>query len=44
LGTDSGQSYSEKQIVEMLTAAGVKDPRRIAVHSPNDSGIIFGNI
>ncbi len=44
LGTDSGQSYSEKQIVEMLTAAGVKDPRRIAVHSPNDSGIIIGNV
>lgn len=44
LGTDSGQSYSEEQIVEMLTAAGVTNPRRIAVDTPNDSGIIIGEI
>ena len=44
LGTDSGQSYSEDQIIDMLTAAGVKDLRRIAVQSPNDSGIIMGKI
>ena len=44
LGTDSGQSYSEGQIFEMLTDAGVKDLRRIAVQSPNDSGIIIGSI
>ena len=44
LGTDSGQSYSEAQIVEMLTAAGVKAPRRIAVQTPNDSGIIIGDV
>ena len=42
LGTDSGQSYSEDQIIDMLTAAGVKDVHRIAVQSPNDSGIIMG--
>lgn len=42
LGTDSGQSDSENQIIDMLTAAGVKDLRRIAVQSPNDSGIIMG--
>ena len=42
LGTDSGQSYSENQIIEMLKEAGVKDIRRIAVQSPNDSGIISG--
>lgn len=44
LGTDSGQSYSEGQIIEMLTAAGVKDIRRVAVQSPNDSGIITGKV
>ena len=44
LGTDSGQSYSEDQIIDMLAAAGVKDVRRIAVQSPNDSGIIVGEI
>lgn len=42
LGTSSGQSYSEKQIFDMLTGAGVKDIRRIPVQMPNDSGIIAG--
>ena len=42
LGTSSGQSYSEKQISDMLTGAGVKDIRRIPVQTPNDSGIIAG--
>ena len=44
LGTESGQSYSEGQIVDMLTAVGVKDIRRIAVQSPNDSGIVIGSV
>ncbi len=44
LGTESGQSYSEGQIVDMLAAAGVKDIRRIAVQSPNDSGIVIGSV
>ena len=44
LGTDSGQSYSEDQIIDMLAAAGVKDVCRIAEQSPNDSGIIMGEI
>ena len=42
LGTESGQSYSEDQIIDMLADAGVMDTRRIAVQSPNDSGIIVG--
>ena len=42
LGTPSGQSYSEKQITDMLLEAGVKDIRRIFFKSPNDSGIIAG--
>jgi SAM-dependent methyltransferase len=42
LGTESGQSYSEAQIQDMLTAAGVSDIRRIAIQSPNDSGILLG--
>ena len=44
LGTDSGQSYSEKQIMDMLADAGVKDMRRIAFQSPNDSGLVIGSI
>ena len=42
LGTESGQSYSEAQIQDMLTSAGVSDIRRIAIQSPNDSGILVG--
>jgi SAM-dependent methyltransferase len=42
LGTESGQSYSEEQIIDMLVAAGVRDIRRIAIKTPNDSGIIVG--
>jgi predicted O-methyltransferase YrrM len=44
LGTESGQSYSEDQIIDMLADAGVKDTRRISVQSPNDSGIIVGKV
>jgi hypothetical protein len=44
LGTESGQAYSEEQIIDMLAAAGAKDIRRIVVQSPNDSGIIIGNV
>ena len=44
LGTESGQAYSEEQIIDMLAAAGAKDIRRIAIQSPNDSGIIVGKV
>lgn len=42
LGTDSGKTYSEQQIMDMLVAAGVKDIRRLPVQTPNDSGIVTG--
>jgi len=42
LGTPSGQSYSERQIRDMLSDAGVREIRRIFFESPNDSGIITG--
>jgi len=42
LGTESGQSYSEGHLKEMLTAAGVGKIRRIPIQSPNDSGILIG--
>ncbi len=42
LGTEKGQSYSEKQIKKMLADAGVKDMQRIPIQTPNDSGIITG--
>jgi hypothetical protein len=42
LGTDGGRSYSESQIGDMLSEAGIKKIRRIPVTTPNDSGIITG--
>ena len=42
LGTDTGQAYSEKQIMDLLDSTGLKDIRRIIVDTPNDSGIIVG--
>jgi SAM-dependent methyltransferase len=44
LGTDGGRSYSESQLKEMLSAAGVKNIRRIWLKTPNDSGIIIGSL
>ena len=44
LGTESGQSYSEAQIKDMLADAGVKNIHRIAVPSPNDSAILIGSV
>jgi precorrin-6B methylase 2 len=44
LGTDSGQAYSEQQLMDMLADAGAKDIQRLAVQTPNDSGIITGII
>jgi predicted O-methyltransferase YrrM len=42
LGTPDGQSYSEKQLMDMLAEAGVEELRRIFFESPNDSSIIAG--
>jgi hypothetical protein len=42
LGTEGGQAYSEDQLSEMLTGAGVKNICRIPINTPNDSGIIVG--
>lgn len=44
LGTEKGQSYSDRQIREMLAQAGARDIRRIPIQTPNDSGIIQGRI
>jgi precorrin-6B methylase 2 len=44
LRTDSGQAYSEQQLMDMLAAAGAKEIQRLPVQTPNDSGIITGII
>jgi hypothetical protein len=42
LDTDSGQAYSEQQLMEMLAEAGLKNIQRLPVQTPNDSGLITG--
>ena len=42
LGTDGGQSYSESQLMDMLSDAGVKDMKRLDFVGPTESGIISG--
>ena len=43
LGTESGQSYSEHQLTEMLVSAGIKNVRRVQIDSPNDSSLLIGD-
>jgi hypothetical protein len=38
----SGQAYSEKQIMDMMADTGSRDIQRLSVQTPNDSGIITG--
>lgn len=44
LGTEKGQSYSQRQITDMLVKAGIKEIKHIAFDNPNDSGIITGMV
>jgi len=44
LGTDSGQSYSEKELTAMMTTAGLSDVHRLAVELPNGAGVMSGRI
>lgn len=44
LGTESGRSYSERKLRDMLTKAGVNGIRRIPIETPNDSGILVGTV
>jgi hypothetical protein len=42
LGTEHGQSYSEKQLIEMLSEAGVTQIWRHPFRGPTESGILIG--
>lgn len=42
LGTPDGQSYSQVQLLEMLSAAGAGDLRRLPLDLPNGAGVIVG--
>ena len=44
IGTPDGQSYSEKELIDMLGAAGVTDLRRIPLQLPNGAGVIAGEV
>lgn len=44
LGTESGQSYSENQLADMFTEAGLKDIKRLNFDSPNDSSLLIGTV
>ncbi|MBW2042309.1 MAG: methyltransferase domain-containing protein [Deltaproteobacteria bacterium] len=42
LGTPKGQSYSQRQIIDILQGAGVEDIRRHPFRGPTESGILMG--
>jgi len=42
LRTDSGQSYSEREIIEMLSGVGIEKIQRLPFVGPTESGIIMG--
>lgn len=44
VNTDRGQSYSQTQVMDMLTRAGAKDIRRLPLGTATDSGVIAGTV
>jgi hypothetical protein len=42
LGTEAGRSYSEQELVAMITEAGLLDVQRVVLELPNGSGVIRG--
>jgi len=42
LGTESGQSYSQAQLTDMLEEVGVKNIKRLPYVGPTESGILIG--
>ena len=44
LGTPHGQAYAEGELKDMLTAAGLRDVRRIHLELSNGAGIIAGTV
>jgi SAM-dependent methyltransferase len=44
LGTESGRSYTEREVLEMLAEAGVTALRRLPFKGPTESGLITGTV
>ena len=42
LGTPKGRAYSQEQIGEMLSGAGIRQIERMPFHGPTDSGLMMG--
>lgn len=42
LQTPAGQAYSERQLIDMMQAAGADDIRRLPIDLPNGAGILIG--
>lgn len=42
VNTNEGQSYSEQQVMDMLSDAGAKDVKRLPFRGPIDQGIVVG--
>ena len=44
LGTSGGQAYSQQQIMDMLSRAGLVNVRRIPFASPGETGLVCGEV
>jgi len=42
LGTESGQSYSQAQLISMMEEAGVRNIQRLSYVGPTESGVLIG--
>jgi SAM-dependent methyltransferase len=44
VGTDGGRAYTQAELIDMLTAAGVGDIQRLPFIGPTESGILAGRV
>jgi hypothetical protein len=42
LGTEAGQSYSGKELYDLMTEAGLSDVHRLVLELPNGAGVMCG--
>lgn len=44
LGTQTGQAYTQGELISMISSAGLVDVRRIPLELPNGAGVIAGRV
>jgi SAM-dependent methyltransferase len=44
VGTDGGRAYTQAELIDMLSAAGVRDIQRLPFIGPTESGILAGRM